>query len=121
MSTAEGAIEQAVQGLDGIRASAVAGNIRAKQRAIKACTEVFIRSATMLLMLSRSLAEPGSHYGLEITEPLAKASQYVQAAGMACSESDAAITSLAHMTVGELADSPRQAPHHSELSETGAH
>lgn len=121
MSTgSSGAVEQAITGVQGIHASAQAGNIHAKHAAVKACGEVFTRIAAMVSMMARALAEPGANYGPEITEPLAKAAQMSQAAALACGESDAALASLKGMTVGELANSPRQAPHHSELTENGA-
>jgi len=66
------------------------------------------------------MAEPGSNYGPEITEPLAKGAQNLTATAMSISESDAALATLVNTTVGDLATSPRQAPHHSELSESGA-
>lgn len=113
-----GPVEQAVDGLHRVHATASAGNIRAKQWAIKVCTEIFTRAAALALMLSRTVAERG--YGPEISEPLARAGAMAQAAAACCAEADTAITTLAHMTVGELADSPRQAPQQSELSETGA-
>jgi hypothetical protein len=74
----------------------------------------------MASMLSRSMSEPGSNYGTEITEPLAKAAQHEQAAAMAYAEADAALASLMQMSVGELATSQRQAPHNTELSENGS-
>lgn len=114
-----GAVEQAVDGMQRVHATAAAGNIRAKQWAIKVCAEILTRVSALALMLSRTVAERG--YGPEISEPLARAGVQAQAAAMACGEADTAITSLANMTVGDLADSPRQAPHRSELSETGAH
>jgi len=75
----------------------------------------------MSQMLARAMAEPGSNYGPEITEPCSKAGQHLQAAAMAYSEADAALSTLINMTVGDLATSPRQAPHHTELTEAGAH
>jgi hypothetical protein len=108
-----------VDGLQRVHQHAAAGNLRTKQWAIKVCAELCTRLSSLLLMMSRTLAERG--YGPEISEPLARAGTMAQAAAMACGESDTAITSLANMRVGELADSPRQAPHREELSETGAH
>jgi hypothetical protein len=71
-------------------------------------------------MLSRTMSEPGSNYGPEITEPLAKAAEHLQAAAMAFGESDTNLGTLVNMSVGELADSARQAPNHAELSENGS-
>lgn len=111
--------EQLIEGINRIHAEAAAGGIRHKQAALKAMHEAMIRFAGMLQMVARTMSEPGSNYGPEITEPLGQAAQHLQAGAMNTGESDSALTSLIHMTVGELADSPRQAPHNSELSETG--
>lgn len=116
-----GAVEDLVNGINRIHAEATTGNIHAKLRGIKACEEACVRFAAMLQMMARSMSEPGSNYGQEITEPIAQAGTQMQAAAMALSESDAATTSLINMNVGELAQSSRQAPHNSELTETGSH
>jgi hypothetical protein len=116
-----GHVEQLIEGYNGIYAEAMAGNIHAKQRGIKSAGEGSARGSQMASMLSRSMSEPGSNYGPEITEPLAKAAQHEQAAAMAYAEADAALASLMQMSVGELATSARQAPHHTELTENGSH
>ena len=113
-------VEQLVQGYSNIYNDAMAGNIHAKHAGIKASAEGATRGSQMAAMLARALSEPDSNFGPEITEPLAKASQHLQAAAMAFSESDAALASLLQMSVGELATSSRQAPHHSQLSENGS-
>lgn len=113
--------EQLIEGINRIHAEAAAGGIRHKQAALKSANEASLRFSSMAQMISRTMSEPGNNYGPEITEPLGQAAQHLQAAAMAFGESDTALTSLIHMTVGELADSPRQAPHHSELTETGRH
>jgi hypothetical protein len=111
--------EQLVEGINRIHAEAAAGGIRHKQAALKSAAEASLRFSAMAQMIARTMSEPSNNYGPEITEPLGQAAQHLQAAAMSFGESDNAITSLIHMTVGELADSPRQAPHHSELSENG--
>ena len=73
----------------------------------------------MMQMLARTMTEPDHNYGPEITEPIAKAGQQLQAAAMSW-RGRAAITTLTNMTLGDLAKSPRQAPHHHELSESGS-
>lgn len=112
--------EQLIEGVNRIHAEAAAGGIHHKQAALKAAAEGSIRFSAMAQMLSRTMSEPGSNYGPEITEPLAKAAQHLQAAAMSFGEADTNVTSMIHMSVGDLARSPRQAPHHSELSESGA-
>ena len=116
--TSTASAEKLIEGINGIHAHAAAGGIHAKREAIQSAHEASVRFSAMVQMLARQLEE--QHYGPEITEPLAKAGQHHQAAAMSLSESDAAISSLINMSVGDLATSPRQAPHHDELSESGA-
>jgi hypothetical protein len=118
--TSTGSVEKLIEGVNQISAEAAAGGIHAKQRALKAATEGCIRFAQMAMMLSRSMSEPNSNYGPEITEPSAKAGEHLQAAAMSFGESDTNLTTLLNMSVGELAQSSRQAPHHAELSESGS-
>lgn len=112
--------EKLIEAINQIHAEAAAGNINKKHEAIKAVTEGQTRFAAMLNMLSRQLSEPGMHYGPEITEPLTKAGTHQQAGAMAASESDTALTTLKQMQLGDLPGSGRQAPHHSELQESGS-
>jgi hypothetical protein len=115
-----GAVEQFVEGVNQIHGTAQAGGIHAKHGAVKASHEGSIRFAAMLAMLSRAMSEPGMNYGPEITEPIAKAATHQQAAAMALSEADAHLATLINMTVGDLANSARQAPNHAEFSENGS-
>jgi len=115
-----GAVEQAIEGLNGIHAAALAGNINAKRAAVKALAEVQARAAAMCDMLAREMSEPGMNYGPEVTEPIAAAGTHANAASLVLGDADTALTTLINMGVGELADSPRQAPASPELSETGA-
>jgi hypothetical protein len=118
--TSTASAEKLIEGINEIHAHAAMGGIKTgKQEGIKASHEGLIRFAAMLVMLARQMSEPGMNYGPEITEPLAQAGQHCQAAAMATSEADAALSTLINMTVGDLAASPRQAPHHGELSESG--
>jgi hypothetical protein len=112
--------EQLIEGVNRIHAEAAAGGIHHKQAALKAANEGSIRFSAMAQMLARTMSEPGNNYGPEITEPLGKAAQHLQAAAMSFGEADTNLTTLIHMSVGDLARSPRQAPHHSELSENGS-
>jgi hypothetical protein len=115
-----GSAEKLIEGVNQVQAEAGAGGVHAKHGAIKSCTEGSLRFSAMSSMMSRAMSEPGANYGPEITEPLAKASTHLQAAAMAFSEADASLTTLLAMSVGDLANSARQAPHHTELSETGS-
>lgn len=121
MASSTGSAEKLIEGVNQVQAEAASGGIHAKHGAIKSCTEGSIRFSAMSSMMSRAMSEPGSNYGPEITEPLAKAATHLQAAAMAFSESDAALSTLLQMSVGDLASSSRQAPHHTELAENGSH
>lgn len=115
-----GAVEQVIDGLNAIHAAALAGNIHAKRAAVQTLAEAEKRIAAMCEMLAREMAEPGSNYGPEITEPIAAAGTHAQASAMVLGDADTAVVTLINMQVGELADSPRQAPDKTELTETGA-
>lgn len=121
MASSTGSAEKLIEGVNEIHAAAAAGNIHAKHEGIKAANEGAIRFSAMSGMLSRAMSEPGMNYGPEITEPIAKAGVHLQAAAMAFSEADSALSTLLSMTVGDLANSRRQAPNHTELSESGSH
>lgn len=118
--TSTASAEKLIEGINEIYAKAGAGGIHAKREAIQSAHEACVRFSGMLQMLARQMAEPGQNYGPEITEPLQKGGQNLTATAMSLSESDASITSLINMTLGDVATSPRQAPHHAELSESGA-
>jgi hypothetical protein len=118
--SSSGGVEKLIEGIQQIHAEALAGNIHAKQRALKAATEGCLRFAQTAVMLSRLMSEPGNNYGPEITEPIAKSGEQLQAAAMLFGEADTNLTTLINMSVGDLATSSRQAPHHTELSENGS-
>jgi hypothetical protein len=113
--------EQVVDGINGIAAHARAGNILAKRRAMLALIHLCTRAAAMAQSLSRALAEPGMHYGPEVTEPIAKGAMHLTAASGAFAEADTALTTLLRSSLAETMESGRQVPHHDELTETGAH
>jgi hypothetical protein len=115
------ATEQFVEGINRLHAEAATGGIFHTQAAIKGMNEGSLRFSSLAQMVSRILSEPGRNYGPEITEPLGKAAQYLRAAAACFGESDTNLSTLINMTVGDLARSPRQAPHHTEMTETGAH
>jgi hypothetical protein len=120
--TSGAAAEKMIEGIQEIYARAASGGLTAKQEAVRAAHEGAVRFAGMMQMLARSMSEPGSNYGPEITEPLTKAGQHFQAGAMSLSEADTNLETLANMTLREASTSPRQVPHHqNELSESGRH
>jgi hypothetical protein len=112
--------EQVVDGINTIAAHARAGNILAKRRAMLALIHLCERAASMALSLSRALAEPGQHYGPEVTEPIATGAAHLAAASMKFAEADSALATLLRSTLAETMAAGRQVPHHGEFSETGA-
>jgi hypothetical protein len=112
--------EQVVDGINGIAAHARAGNILAKRRAMLALIHLCERAALMALNLSRALAEPGQHYGPEVTEPIASGAAHLAAASLKFTEADSALAALLRSSLEETMASGRQVPHHDELTETGA-
>jgi hypothetical protein len=112
--------EPVIDGIGRIAAYAAAGNIIAKRRAMLALIAVCRRGAAMSLTLSRALAEPGQHYGPEVTEPIATGALHLNAASMAFAEADNALASLLAASLAETMAAGRQVPHHEELTETGA-
>jgi hypothetical protein len=92
------------------------GDIRAVRRVVKTLSAAAAGLGGGLARLSIRLAEPDKHYGGEIWEPLGTAGAQMAAAGLYCEQADSAMLALLASTVGELADSPRQAPHHSQLN-----
>jgi len=113
--------EQVVDGINGIAAHVRAGNILAKRRGMLALIAICKRAADMALSLSRALAEPGQHYGPEVTEPIAKGSMHLRAAGLAFAEADTALSTLLRASLAETMESGRQVPHHDEFAEGGAY
>ena len=119
--TSTASAEKLIEGINEIHAHAASGGIHAKREALAAAHEGAVRFAAMMQMLARTMSEPGSNYGNEITEPIAKGGEQFQAGAITIGEGEARLVTLINMTVGDLATSPRQAPHHRELSENGAH
>ena len=120
--TSNSAAEKMIEGIQEIYARAASGGINAKQEAVRAAHEGAVRFASMMQMLARTMSEPGSNYGPEITEPISKAGTQFQAGAMLLSDADNALETLANMTLREASTSPRQVPHHEhELSENGRH
>lgn len=92
------------------------GDIRDVRRCIKILATASDALGHGVSHLSRRLAEPDKHYGPEIWEPLSSASAQLRSGALHMGHSDANLISLLRSTVGELADSPRVAPHHSQLN-----
>lgn len=120
--TSTASAEKLTEGVNEIYAHAASGGLTAKQEAVRAAREAAVRFAGMMQMLARTMSEPGSNYGPEITEPISKGGTQFQAGAMLLSDADNALETLANMTLREASTSPRQVPHHqNELSESRGH
>src|SRR5580692_681074 len=111
-----GAQGDVLAGIWSLVAEASAGDLIAVRRVIGTLTAVSDGMRGAWSRLGTRLAEPDKHYGPDIWEPLLQASAQDGSAALHGAQSDAALASLAGTTVGDLAASPRQAPHHSQLN-----
>ena len=110
-------VEQIIEGCNTLGAYAMAGNAQAKRGAVLGGEAAARRLALVFLTLSRAMAEPGMHYGPEVTEPAAAAAVHFTAAASSLAESDAGIAAII-AALRELEG--RTVPHYNELQETGA-
>lgn len=111
-----GAQSDLLHGIETLVRRASAGDIRDVRRTVKVLTVALDALGHGIGHLSRRLAEPDKHYGAEIWEPLSAGAAQARSGALHLGYSDAMLTSLLRSTVGEIADSPRQAPHHSQLN-----
>lgn len=117
---ASGWVEPVIDGIGRIASYAAAGNIIAKRRAMLALIAICQRASSMAMTLSRALAEPGQHYGPEVTEPIATGALHLNAASLSFAQADSALAALLAASLAETMESGRQVPHHDQLTETGA-
>ena len=102
--------------INALVAQASSGDIQAVRQVGMTLSRAWEGAGNALGRLGRRLAEPDKHYGPEIWEPWVTAGAQTGAAGMLLSQADAMLASLMATSVGELAASSRQAPHHSQLN-----
>lgn len=114
--SAGGAQSDLLYAMGALAAEASNGDVRAVRRVIATLSEVTGEMGGVLVRLGMRLAEPDKDYGPEIWEPSRAAGAQCNAAGLMLAEADAMLVSLIGTTVGELADSPRRAPHSSQLN-----
>ena len=105
-----------LQAIGALVAQASAGDIKAVRRVVKTLATAAEGLGSAISQVGTRLAEPDKHYGNEIWEPLLTGGAQVGSGSMHLAQSDQMMQSLLSSTVAELADSPRQAPHHSQLN-----
>lgn len=112
-------VEQIIDGANAVRRYMLSGNARAKQRGLLGIGAAEDALARTIRALARDMAEPGQHYGPEITDPLAMSATHLVAASMALAEIQGRLRAIIRASE-ELAAAGVQAPHHSEFAEDGS-
>lgn len=113
--SAGGAQSDLLYAANALVAEASHGDIHAVRRVVATFSAVAGEFGSALGRLGTRLSEPDKRYGPENWEPVMQAGAQCKAAGIHLSEADANMLSLINTTVGDLAHSPRQAPHHSQM------
>jgi hypothetical protein len=109
-------LQMIIEGAAALRRHAMAGNARAKRQAIMGISVAGDALAGTGRALSRDMAEPGQHYGPEITEPLAMSATHFTAASLTLGEIDGRLLSIIR-AAEELKARGVQAPHHEQLTD----
>lgn len=109
-------VEQIIEGANAVRRYMLSGNARAKQRGLLGIGAAEDALARTIRALARDMAEPGQHYGPEITDPLAMSATHLGAASMALAEIQGRLRAVIRAS-DELAAAGVQAPHHSEFAD----
>lgn len=118
--SAGGAQSDILYAISALVAEASHGDIKACRRVLETFAVMFGGfdgggAGSALVGLGTRLSEPDKRYGPEVWEPVMQAGASISAAGIKLGEATANLVSLINTTVGQLADSPRQAPHHSQM------
>jgi hypothetical protein len=114
--SAGGAQSDLLYAIDALVAEASQGDIKAVRRVTATFAQATDGMGGALARLGQRLGEPDKDYGSEVFEPVLSAGSQCRAAGIRLTEADALLVSLIGATVGELAASPRRAPHSSQLN-----
>jgi hypothetical protein len=107
-------VEMIIEGAQALRRHAMNGNARAKRGAVLGIVAASDVLAGIAGALSRDMAEPGQHYGPEVTEPLAMAGTHFKAGGMTLSEIDGRLLAIIR-AAERLRAQGVQAPHHEQF------
>lgn len=108
-------VEMIIEGAAALRRHAMAGNAQAKRRAILGMAAAADMLASTARSLASDMAEPGQHYGPEVTEPITGAASHFTAAGTTLAEIDGRILAIIR-AAEELAARGVQAPHHEQMA-----
>jgi hypothetical protein len=108
-------VEPIIEGAAALRRHAMNGNAQAKRRAILGIAAGIDVLAATVRALSSDMAEPGQHYGPEITEPMTGAASHLNAASTTLTEIDGRLLAIIR-AAEELAARGVQAPHHEQMT-----
>jgi hypothetical protein len=109
-------VEMIIEGANALRRYMLAGNARAKLRGVAGIEAAGDCLAGTVRALAREMAEPGQHYGPEVTEPLAMSAVHYGAAGLGLSEVEGRLRAAVR-AAEEFAASGVQPPHHDQLAD----
>lgn len=108
-------VEMIIEGAAALRRHMLNGNAQAKQRGVIGIGLAADALAGAVRATARDMAEPGQHYGPEVTEPLAMTAVHFSAASLALSEVEGRIRAIIR-AAEELRASGIQAPHHDQMT-----
>jgi hypothetical protein len=108
-------VEQIIEGATALRRHMMAGNAKAKRAGVLGTAAAAAALAGMVLAVSREMAEPGQHYGPEVTDPLAMIAVHFNAASLGLSEVEGRLLAIIR-AAEELAARGVQAPHHDQMA-----
>jgi hypothetical protein len=108
-------VEMIIEGATALRRHMMAGNAKAKRAGVIGTAAAADALAGMVLAVSREMAEPGQHYGPEVTDPLAMIAVHFTAASLGLSEAEGRLQSIIK-AAEELAARGVQAPHHDQMA-----
>lgn len=111
-------VEMIIEGANALRRYMLSGDARAKLRGVLGIEAAGDCLAGTVRALSTAMAEPGQHYGPEVTEPLAMSAVHYSAASLGLSEVEGRIAAIVR-AAEDLRDRGVQAPHHSQMAEGG--
>jgi hypothetical protein len=114
--SAGGAQSDLLYAINALAAEASHGDIKAVRRVFATFAAATGELGSALMRLGQRLAEPDKDYDPVIWEPAMSAGAQCRTAAIQLGEGDAMLVSLLHTTVQELADSPRRAPHSSQMN-----
>ena len=115
-ASAGGAQSDLLYAINALAAEASHGDIKAVRRVAATFAAATGELGGALSRLGTRLAEPDKDYDPVIWEPFMSAGAQSRCAAIQLGEADAMLVSLLGTTVQELADSPRRAPHSSQLN-----